>query len=173
MTNKPIKIIFLDIDGVLNSWDSRKVNIELSKHPEHYCDMPSRPMIDNLNHIIDDTDAYIVISSTWRLLCGHTGMDYILYLCGVRPDRVIGITPNTKMGGNRGLDIQTWMDEHPNTAIESFVILDDNSDMGELLPFLVLTDPDKGLTKKDAIKAIKILKEWKCTENKTKGDSNE
>ncbi len=55
----------------------------------------------------------------------------------------------------RGLEIQKWMDDF--TGIESFVILDDDADMGELLPYLVQTSQTHGLTDEKRDEAINIL----------------
>jgi len=51
------KIIFLDIDGVLNV---------CSMERDEYGSLFHKHFEDNLRWIIDQTDAKIVISSTWR-----------------------------------------------------------------------------------------------------------
>ena len=70
-----MKIIFLDIDGVLNHEAfykeryERVQNGEKLNHPYSEIDSNS---VTNLNSLIADTDAKVVISSTWR----HSGIDY-------------------------------------------------------------------------------------------------
>jgi thiol-disulfide isomerase/thioredoxin len=64
-----IKVIFLDIDGVLNSheyWVSERYktyNGNIETHPNYEI---SPDLVDTLNKIIEATKAKIVVSSTWR-----------------------------------------------------------------------------------------------------------
>lgn len=60
-----MKVIFLDIDGVLNSGGSIFENYELYKHPE-FSHIPHPKHILPLYEIIQKTGAYCVLSSTWR-----------------------------------------------------------------------------------------------------------
>ena len=57
---------------------------------------------------------------------------------------------------DRGHEIQTWRDRSPITS-ESFVIIDDASEMAHLLPWLVRTDSELGLTAGDADNAVALL----------------
>ena len=148
-----MKIIFLDIDGVLNSQYSMAKNFDQGKRPIH----TTFPYIDHvscLNEITDKTGAKIVISSTWRKLHNLRSLQDILYLCHVKAD-VISLTPvihNKK----RGDEIQKWLDDTEET-IESFVILDDDSDMVHLMHRLVNVDNSIGLTLGDVVKAVTML----------------
>lgn len=76
------KIIFLDIDGVLNviPQGHDKYGAIFHKHFE-----------DNLRWIIEETGADIVISSTWRM----SGLNIMQEMWRVRnlPGKVVGITP--------------------------------------------------------------------------------
>lgn len=148
-----MKIIFLDIDGVLNSRQSISYNHTLGLTFGEY-DRPDPLMIANLNFIIKETDAYIVISSSWRI----RGLMYckeMLYKAGLIKNSILDITPTIYNTG-RGNEIQKWLDNDLDD-IESFVILDDNSDMMHLKKFLVQTNSEYGLTLADSLKAIKIL----------------
>lgn len=49
-------IIFVDIDGVLNSQQTR-----VDGH------LPAPHLLDNLKHVVESTNAELVMSSTWRL----------------------------------------------------------------------------------------------------------
>jgi hypothetical protein len=159
-----MKVIFLDIDGVLNSETSIRANGITNQwndnpHPEH---------IKWLNYIIKETGAKVVISSTWRTSASPSMFNRFLSLLGFEGD-VIGRTPSLE--AYRGTEIKTWLEEHADKIIkykdstwysykqpvDSFVILDDDSDMVDLTPYLVLIDGLKGLTEEDANKAIKIL----------------
>ena len=116
-----------------------------------------------LNHILERTGASIVVTSVWRY-DGLMKVKERLAAWGVLPGRVIGITPvlcRTEKGWSQGLrrgdEIQRWMDDYQRETIEAFVILDDDSDMKHLLPYLVLTNTEQGLTMEDAQRAIEML----------------
>ena len=53
-----MKVIFLDIDGVLNV---------ISQGHDEYGSLFHKHFEDNLRYIIEQTGAKIVISSTWRM----------------------------------------------------------------------------------------------------------
>ena len=139
-----MKIIFLDVDGVLNSsHDGFNIQLGTSKH------------LKLLKQIVDETDAKIVLSSSWRindktrLFVKNKLNEYGMMLIGSTPD----------LGGSRGEEIKRWLSE---TAypIEGFVILDDDSDMEEYTHGkLVKTDSNIGLQETDVNKAINILNE--------------
>ena len=55
----------------------------------------------------------------------------------------------------RGDEIHEWLELHPE--VTRFVILDDDSDMKHLLPYLLRTHPCEGLTDDITETAIKRL----------------
>ena len=70
----------------------------------------------------------------------------------------IDIYDITPVLGRKRDEISAWLVAHPNT--ESYVILDDaEGGWGDLLPFLVITDPlnSRGLEYEHIEKALKIL----------------
>lgn len=109
-----MKIIFLDIDGVLNI----RSNIS-SNDVDAKC-------LRNLELVIKATGAKIVISSTWRLypksmkfLEGHLSSVEIW-------SEVIGVTPQVSIYGARGREIIRWLDQNQNKEIEKFAVIDDD-----------------------------------------------
>lgn len=131
-----MKLIFLDIDGVLN----HEYFYEHSRlHRGHgFCPVS----VQNLREIIKRTGAKIILSSTWRR--GMTMIDMQELFGWYDLDRyVVGKTPIFD-GQIRGNEIKNLLDE-TSIEIESFVILDDDEDMGELMPFLVLTKNTDGI----------------------------
>lgn len=158
------KIIFLDIDGVLNVYCSSRDKYGCIFHQE---------FVDNLQHIVDETKAKIVISSSWRV----DGIDVMRKMWEFRnlPSEIIDITPDlyfTYSGpkGNddycRGDEIQLWLDNNPEVI--NYVIIDDDTDMlpTQMENFVRTSKnrkhPDSldigyGLTKGCAELAIKIL----------------
>lgn len=65
---KPMKILFLDIDGVVNHQEfyERRANDETIKSlPYPLCEFD--PLVVNrINYILDETNSKLVISSSWR-----------------------------------------------------------------------------------------------------------
>jgi hypothetical protein len=151
-----MKVIFLDFDGVLNSWRWYK-NLALagrkpSMRPDDQIDPKA---VSVLNTIIEKTGAKVVVSSTWRIARSVEQLQEILTKYGFA-GQVIGKTP--RLGGprpQRGDEIQVWLDENP--GVERFVIIDDDSDMVHLMNRLVRTDMKKGLTKAHAEEVVKLL----------------
>lgn len=134
------RVIFLDVDGVLNSVANRFDGID-------------RVNVEQLNRLVEQTGAYVVISSTWRSL-GTPMVAEILRNHGFTGD-VRGITPHL-LRSHRGLEIEAFLRE-PDDRPTSIVILDDDNDMGAMLPFLVQTDARVGLTDGDVERAVAIL----------------
>ena len=147
-----MKIIFLDIDGVLNS---RRffANNKVILPPSAQIDPQS---VKQLNQITDATGAIIVVSSTWRYayMRNLSGLRDFLSGHGVT-GKVLDITPINN--DSRAQQIQSWLDT-THRDIDAFVILDDE-DLGgkQLDKFLVLTTKQEGLMPTDVQKAIKIL----------------
>lgn len=145
-----MKVIFLDIDGVLNAaklrngWfvrqDGQEVDglIGIAREP-----------VACLNRLIEESGAKLVLSSAWRLLHGLERTKANLERSGFRHgDAFVGETPLlvTRAGSvtsvlPRRREIREWARGWTGEPIESFVILDDDDDMGALGPALVLTDP--------------------------------
>ena len=145
-----MKIIFLDFDGVLNSSEHMATLTNESLSIEHK--QLDRKAVGRLNWITDEMGAKIVISSTWRILHKIDELKEFLKMAGCT-GQVIGVTP--KLGKHRGLEIKQWLDEHPN--VESFVILDDDSDMDGVMEHLVKTEWKLGLQDEHVKLAIKML----------------
>lgn len=160
-----MKIIFLDIDGVLNSWATLyKITTE---------------KLQLLNNLIELTGAKIVISSSWRI--GSEDVNDFLdknfsnkytsrldnpnqkLIDNIFYKNTIGLTDT--FGPSRGDEIKRWLDNHSDD-VESYVIFDDDTDMlDEQLEHLVQTDTYYGLTDREVHLACLILKN-KCIPNK-------
>ena len=158
-----MKIVFLDFDGPIIpilSHHKRKAAYEAGdKTP-----LAAWPAcVTALNRITDTTGAVIVVSSTWRA-DGLMRTRERLAAWGVKAD-CIALTPylnrKTESGDwepiPRGLEIQKWLDDYERETVESFVIIDDDQDMEHLLPRLIHTPFEFGLTEEDADRAIEML----------------
>jgi len=160
-----MKIIFLDIDGVLNSFEKltdpeatkknkwnptllQRFGINLEVFPEH---------VKRLNKITKATDAKLVMSTSWRIgdLEWWAELVILLHNSGVK-GFILGRTPNGRYK-NRGNEIRAWLKEHRDENIESFIILDDDGDMGDYMDHLIQTDHQKGLQDEHVKKAIEML----------------
>lgn len=146
-----MRVIFLDIDGVVSTFECQW-RLDINK-------------LLLLRDIIVDTDAKIVISSSWRhgcktieelknkfrtfrlppLLKDTIDDIFLQYIVGM-----------TSICGIRGEEIKQYLEEHGN--IESYVILDDDSDMlDEQLFNFVQTDGFEGITTREVKLCKSIL----------------
>lgn len=139
--DEDMPIIFLDVDGVLNN-DS---TISQSYYPfDEIC-------LQNLAHLVEQTDANIVVTSSIRL-CQENNLILLAELSKYRLDsRVIGYTPF--MDGIQEKEILTYLSNMESE--EPFVVLDDQK---LTIPNLIKTDRKKGLTEKDVELAVSIIK---------------
>lgn len=162
-------VIFLDIDGVLNTerWHDHCVNEGIAPVDGYgYAFDPVAVM--NLKKIVNETAADIVISSSWKVW----GLDAMQRMWARRhlPGKVIDITPNTDsdemllsidldigIPAVKGSEIKEWLSTNGNQDMR-YAILDDLPDMlPEQESHFVQTDPRVGITQADADRAITIL----------------
>lgn len=144
-----MKVLFLDIDGVLNSGRSA---MAFDGRPHSF-----RPgcmakfdhvAIGLVRELCRQTDCSIVLSSDWRYM--HTihevanGLDL----------PVFDFTP--RMTGSRGKEIDAWLADR--TDIESFAIVDDVPEMFDCHPGqFVLSDDHNGLSMANYSELLSIL----------------
>lgn len=159
-----MKIIFLDIDGVLNCQSSKSrcggfIGVDNAK-------------IKQLRRIVDATNAKIVLSSSWKHRWFRINKEdqdrEANYLDRHLRDEGLFILDKTedRNGSSfRGDGIKQWLQALPDGAVENFVILDDevfDFAVEGLLPHLVQSSfyaQDGGLTEELADLAIRILNE--------------
>lgn len=147
------RLIFLDLDGVLNSaqWFARMNADCLARRPIH--NMIDPACVHRLNRLIEVSAAEIVVSSTWRIVHNLVDIRAALHHHGFT-GRIIGQTPRYLQ--NRGTEIQTWLTANGHDA-ENLVILDDDTDMAHLLLCLVCTSWSVGLTDADVDRALEMF----------------
>lgn len=111
-----MKVIFLDIDGVLNSDEYfDKIEGQNIHGIEKDIDVET---IKLLKKAIEETGAKVVLSSSWRYRKRAQDLKQLMFECGVT---VHSSTPYLE--NVRGEEIKQWLKEHPDT--EDFVLLDD------------------------------------------------
>ena len=125
MKNK-MKVLFLDIDGVLNSEETlRKSSQVRDPHPSGID--PYLALL--VNRIIESTKCVVVLSSAWR--GSEENHLYIERMIGVK---LFSITEHC-CTGLRGAEIYQWIQknipwvERKNEDNFKYAILDDDSDM--------------------------------------------
>ena len=154
-------VLFLDVDGVLNSarW-LRAGHMKQAPNAEHF----DPAACARLERIIAATGCDLVLSSSWRIIATTQEIAEILHARGCPSARFLGDTPHWRtvtsgaiVGAHdrRGSEIQEWLDAHPEHR--PFVILDDSDDMGPLLPRLVRTTWEDGLQDREVREAIGML----------------
>jgi hypothetical protein len=112
-----MKVIFLDIDGVLNC--------DKTPNPRKFPYIVDRKLLARFNELVEGTGAKVVLSSTWRcdpagvFAARHWGVPFI----DVCPDR-----PKSP----RREEIRSWLADHP--SVTRFVVIDDEDDGLDDLP---------------------------------------
>lgn len=145
-----MNIIFLDIDGVLNSGEYMyRRRLQGTTRANRAIDPDC---VNVLNAIVQHTKAHIVVSSSWRIGRTVLQLQRMLYSGGV-VGNVLGVTPmpgrfegwHGGMGYARGDEIQAWINANMDALqLKHILILDDDSDMKHLMPWLVKTRWDEG-----------------------------
>jgi hypothetical protein len=152
-------VLFLDVDGVLNSkafLTRPSAGLVVSHDAIDWADMIDPENVAHLNRILSETGAKVVVSSSWRSMFKELGdLEAVLQSRGFR-GRLEDRTPARMRATARGFEIDQW--RHQNGHTGPIVILDDNSDMEHMLPWLVQTSFDTGLTAADADRAIETLR---------------
>jgi hypothetical protein len=141
-----MKIIFLDIDGVLNSTRSA---IAMGGYPAPNRNYDRFDMVAvELIRRICSKDVKIVLSSTWRKC---EGWRKILNLPII--DKTEDIPA---LSCQRGKEIDEWLQKHSD--VEEYVIIDDDIDMlPKQFEFFVNTDSHNGFLYKDYKTVCRIL----------------
>jgi len=141
-----MRVIFLDIDGVLNS--GRSVTATGS------CYLLDSVAVGLINKLCEEADAKIVVSSTWRKRVGP-GIKDSLAVAGIKrryfhPDYA---TPEID-GMARGAEVKAWLLQHDD--VENFVCIDDNGGFfdGQTL---IQTNPQEGFSYANYCEALHHL----------------
>lgn len=126
-----MKVLFLDVDGVLNTEETFERNYQEYLVTKIKKEPIDEERIGYLKEIVEATGAKIVLSSSWRHHCEFDGrtivsneshMKYLIELLAKYGLILYDITGYDR-DGNRGNEIAEWLTRE---QVESFVILDDN-----------------------------------------------
>jgi hypothetical protein len=125
-----MKVIFLDIDGVLNTTTTPK--------PTQDARVVDRTLLSRLTMLVQHTGAQVVLSSTWRhdpdglTSAERLGIPFMDVLPDMRPRP-------------RNEEIKAWLGAHPN--VQRFIVIDDDDDDLDAFP-LFQPSASTGITDK-------------------------
>lgn len=148
---EPIRVLFLDIDGVLNGlYTKERIN--------GWCFVEDI-LVSRIQHIVNETGAQIVISSDWRYEENRSEFGEFLKKLNEFGMGILDVTPisNLKTIDSRQKEIERWL-ESCEAPIESFCILDDFYDFPRYADRFVMTSYVTGITDEDTAKCIEILR---------------
>ena len=162
------KIVFLDIDGVLNS------NFWNDSHQKEISDgtLIDEQKVKLLALLVRATKASLILHSGWRFWFDanlqplRKEAERLIAMLEMEGLRIEGITPDfsteeirrtKKFSLVKAKEILAWLAERPE--IETWVVLDDLDLHDEMIrKHQVMTDAAVGLSKEDVHKAEEILK---------------
>lgn len=166
-----MKVLFLDIDGVLNSHMWIQNGGKFGRGPKHRSGEPATvgelgwhpTAVNELRRIVTETGCHIVISSSWRGY-GDRAIEtwQSMFACYGWPDApVIGETPDLPCWNGtvyiakiRGDEVKAWLDTNPH--VTQYACVDDDGDF-HADQNLVQTDITFGLTRIEGNELIKRL----------------
>ncbi len=168
------KVLFLDVDGVLNN-DS---DLEKSRRLGNSCNYICPHKLGLLKSLVDK-DTKIVVSSDWRLPEFPRAIHLLRMALAMFDMRIYGVTEDLSSTDpgfhgipiNRSSEIRCWlynMLHKKRVHFDRFVVLDDRLDAGfGIEEHLVHTRCELGLTPRLAEKATEILSEAGPSAQKT------
>lgn len=148
-----MKVLFLDIDGVLHSTRSR----------EAFGGRPNGVGADQLKlfdacavflirRCCKETGARVVLSSSWRVVHKWSAIGEALGL------PIIGATPTDETLDVRGEEIAAWMRVNGTPTRYAIVDDDDSELLPEQRPFVVCAPSDDGLQWRNYERLLELLK---------------
>ncbi|WP_396180198.1 HAD domain-containing protein [Flavobacterium sp.] len=151
-----MNIIFLDIDGVIQS---PRYCVAINETGWLSAFEPAA--MHMVQRLVLDAKAKIVISSSWRIGSTDRQLKQLFRCCGFKAiaNSFHDDWQTKQINGfctRRGNEIAEWLNRHPE--IENYLILDDDADMlAEQMNNFVKTDPMNGLLLQHYDASRKIL----------------
>ena len=176
MNNKIEKIIFLDIDGVLNTSRSKLLNenqkinniyIEKGIHAaiaEGYLFSFDPLGVNLINKICEETNSKIVISSSWRRLIKHDKLLSHLISQGIKSEYLHEKEPicSFRFSSEKIHDILEWIysfkEDYPNKELSYLIFDDDRIDylntFDNINQYQILIDSNDGINYSNYLSSI-------------------
>jgi len=151
-----MKVIFLDIDGVLNCKTSKS-------KCQNYKGIDN-DKVKKLKQIVEQTDSRLILCSSWKKEWEKIDKELQDYSANyldkkLRKEKLYILDKTCDNGNNRGKGILSWLNKHPN--VDKYIILDDelfDYETTGLLSYLVKTSYyEDGLNDGHVIQAIQML----------------
>ena len=141
------KVIFLDLEGVLNNnlnWkDCQPVgNTSLKIHPL---------ILGRVKAIMDATDAKLILSPSFRWFENKQAISEFVAENGIDPEDILDAVPT--IGWDRKKEYSQYFENHPE--IKAYVIIDDGYHIDDYR--VIRPEWKTGMTTQDAVRAIEIL----------------
>ena len=136
-----MNVLFLDYDGVVNTpmWDDTGKHCRFNHAGDNKVN--NFQAVQWVSKFCKECGYAIVVTSTWRF--DNNYKDCLVNGGLWDGIQILGRTPYVS-SGNRGDEIQKYLDEHQE--VENFLIFDDDSDMGVLIDHLIKTDSTFGFS---------------------------
>jgi hypothetical protein len=112
-----MRVIFTDIDGVLNS--------RITPNPRHFPYVADPKLVRRFKSLVDRTGAHVVLASTWRY--DPVGIFSATYWEIPFAD----VTPDLPQNPRRD-EILAWLSKHPD--VDRYAVIDDEDDELDSLP---------------------------------------
>lgn len=161
-----MKLIFLDIDGVLNSDTTYKAWRLMPANTRSLRDLIAPKMVANLNKITDASGAGLVISSSWRMDLAFKDPNELVKLlkeCGVTGS-IVGETPHSWEKSLRHEEITAFLQVFADhSELSGIAVIDDcfeGKGMSEFVGYkehLIMPNVRHGLQQKHINQALRTL----------------
>lgn len=153
-----MRVVFLDFDGVLNSaYYNHVLESKGLLCSDEFGAIFDPSCTRNLGRIIEETDAKIVITSSWKSLMSYR--DFLnMWRERNLPGQVIDVCPNRAGCRNRGDEIDSWLSECKEKC--QYVIIDDmwaDNFNEHQISHLLVVNPYFGIEESDVERAIIML----------------
>lgn len=148
----PMKILFLDIDGVLNS---NRTAVAFNGYPHDFSEKDAvkfdNVAIGLIQKLCKETGCKVILSSDWRY---SSTIEEVSYAFNIACIGCTSITSDYEI--SRGAEIQAWLNEH--SEVTHYAIVDDIAQMlSSQASNFVQTDPEVGLSLRNYLDLKHIL----------------
>jgi hypothetical protein len=137
-----MRVLFLDIDGVLNTDDL------IEREKNSMC--ISGTMLLYLKEIVQKTDAKIVLHSTWKNYPEY--VEYTRKRLAEHDLEIFDIAHQVKLSPSKAIDIREWLEDR--YGIDNWVVIDDDELYVENF---IKIDSKTGLTPKAVAEVVEFF----------------
>ena len=149
-----MNIIFLDVNGVLNS-TKKLIDLYIETGKPHLgINYPfDEVCMNNLKYLVEETNSYLIISSSWRKRVDKKERLLEELRKYDLDKRIIGYT---KILGPKLDELKNYILLFSNNI--NFIVLDDDKRLESMVDNLIITNSYYGLSKENVDTGIRLLK---------------